>query len=126
MATSFGGTENRLGEVMTPKTLREGFELYKQGKPFGKPDDGPRHAMFGLVVDEVEALKESIGTQTSVADLERRIAAMELTIGNALRFTLPADKEDFEVVNDLMVSKAGSAPKRKYTRRPKNGEAANV
>jgi hypothetical protein len=69
---------------MTPKSLREGFELYKQGKPFGKPDDGPRHAMFGLVVDEIEALKESIGTQTSVADLERRIAAMETTIGNAL------------------------------------------
>jgi hypothetical protein len=70
---------------MTPKSLREGFELYKKGKPFGKPDDGPRHAMFGLVVDEIEALKESIGTQVSVADLLKRIEAMELTIGNALR-----------------------------------------
>jgi hypothetical protein len=123
MATSFGGTENRLGEVMIPKSLREGFELYKQGKPFGKPDDGPRHAMFGLVVDEIEALKERVGEYDvdAIRKLREDVDALHVVLRNVL-----VSAGEFAKFDHDSDGRPGGSVKRKYTRRPKNGEAANV
>ena len=64
-----------------PKTLREAYDAYKEGKRgMGRQD------MFGWIVDAVEALQARIGAvdEAAVAALDKRLMGLEVGIGNAL------------------------------------------
>src|SRR3990167_10635680 len=66
-------------KMRDPKNLDEAYEMYKASKMLRKD-------MFRHIIDAIKELQARIGAvdEAAVADVRNRVAAMELTIGNAL------------------------------------------